>query len=91
MPSDDERALVEGLLGRPPLGAFEVAVRDPDGQPVVIVNHPLLDDGRPMPTRYWLVGADLRVRIGTLESAGGVRAAEAAVDAAALALSLIHI
>ncbi|MEC9203665.1 MAG: DUF501 domain-containing protein, partial [Actinomycetota bacterium] len=66
MPSDDERALVEGLLGRPPLGAFEVAVRDPDGQPVVIVNHPLLDDGRPMPTRYWLVGADLRVRIGTL-------------------------
>ena len=85
MPSDDERALVEGLLGRPPLGAFEVAVRDPDGQPVVIVNHPLLDDGRPMPTRYWLVGADLRVRIGTLESAGGVRAAEAAVDAAALA------
>ena len=33
-----------------------------------------------MPTRYWLVGEDLRSRIGTLESTGGVRAAEAAVD-----------
>ena len=85
MSSDDERALVGELLGRPPLGAFEIAVRDADGLPVVIVNHPLLDDGRPMPTRYWRVGADLRSRIGTLESAGGVRAAEAAVDATALA------
>ncbi|MBC8364971.1 MAG: DUF501 domain-containing protein [Actinobacteria bacterium] len=85
MPTDDERALVERLLGRPPLGAFEIVVRDPDGQPIVIVNHPFLDDGRPMPTRYWLVGADLRSRVGTLESEGGVRAAEAAVDATELA------
>ena len=34
MPSDDERALVRELLGRPPLGAFEIAVRDADGLPV---------------------------------------------------------
>jgi exopolyphosphatase/guanosine-5'-triphosphate,3'-diphosphate pyrophosphatase len=85
VPTDDERAQVEHLLGRPPLGAFEIVVRDAAGLPVVIMNHPLLDDGRPMPTRYWLVGADLRSRVGTLESTGGVRAAEAAVDAAALA------
>ena len=33
-----------------------------------------------MPTLYWLVGEELRSRIGTLESLGGVKAAEAEVD-----------
>ena len=54
--TDADRATVERLLGRPPRGAFAVAVRDRAGEPVVIVNAPLLDDGTPMPTRYWLVG-----------------------------------
>ena len=52
-----DRAAVRALLGREPLGVFEVVVRDRDGGPVVIRNAPLLDDGTPMPTRYWLVGA----------------------------------
>ncbi len=47
----------------------------------MIRNAPLLDDGTPMPTRYWLVDPDLSLRVARLESAGGVRAAEAAVDA----------
>ena len=51
----------------------------PAGDPVVIRNAPLLDDGTPMPTRYWLVDPDLSLRVARLESAGGVRAAEAAV------------
>ena len=38
-----------------------------------------------MPTRYWLVDPDLRARVGRLEAAGGVRQAEAGVEAAALA------
>ncbi len=37
-----------------------------------------------MPTRYWLVGAAARLAVDRLESSGGVRAAEAAVDPAAL-------
>jgi len=78
--TDDVRA-VALLLGREPQGAFEVVVRRPDGSPVVIRNEPLLDDGTPMPTRYWLVDPELRRRIGHLESTGGVRAAEAAVAA----------
>ena len=41
---------------RAPLCAFEVVVRDRRPTPVVIRNAPLLDDGTPMPTRYWLVG-----------------------------------
>jgi len=75
-----DRARVEELLGRTPGGGFDVVVRDHTGDPVVIRNAPLLDDGRPMPTRYWLVGADLRRAVGRLEAEGGVRAAEAAVD-----------
>jgi len=51
------------------------------GEPVVRRSSPLLDDGTPMPTRFWLVDPRLGTRVARLESAGGVRAAEAAVDA----------
>ena len=79
-----DRARVAELLGRAPEGDFEVVVRDRAGDPVVIRNAPILRDGRPMPTLYWLVGAEARRRVGRLEASGGVRAAEAAVPAAAL-------
>jgi len=46
----------------------------------VIRNAPLLDDGTPMPTRYWLVDRELLRRVGTLEADSGVRRAEAEVD-----------
>ncbi len=82
--TDDDYLAVTALLGRPPQGDFEVVVRDGDGRPVVIRNAPLLGDGTPMPTRYWLVDPELRRRVSVLESAGGVRAAEAAVDPAEL-------
>jgi hypothetical protein len=76
---------VTRLLGRTPAGAFTVAVRRPDGAPVVIENAPFLDDGRPMPTRYWLVDDELRDAVSRLEADGGVRRAEAAVDPGDLA------
>lgn len=75
---------VGGLLGRAPQGAFRVVVRHTDGSPRVIRNDPLLGDGTPMPTRYWLVSADDCLAVSRLESRGGVREAEAAVDASAL-------
>lgn len=75
-----DREAVGRLLGRPPEAGFEVAVRGSDGRPVVIRNEPFLDDGTPMPTTYWLVDPGLRAAIGGIESAGGVRQAEAAVD-----------
>ena len=82
----DDAEAVERLLGRRPQGAFSVVVRDAvDGVPVVIRNAPLLDDGTPMPTSYWLVDPDLVRRVGTLEAAGGVRRAEAEVDVGELA------
>ncbi|MGD1011572.1 MAG: DUF501 domain-containing protein [Acidimicrobiales bacterium] len=84
MNEGDFEAVAE-LLGRAPQGAFEVVVRDAAGGPVVILNAPLLNDRRPMPTRYWLVGRAERESVSRLESTGGVKAAEAAVAAEALA------
>ena len=81
----DDRARVTELLGREPAGAFEVVVRDERGDPVVVRNAPFLDDGTPMPTRFYLVGAELVREVSRLEAAGGVRAAEAEADAAELA------
>jgi hypothetical protein len=85
MPSAADVARVTELLGRPPLGDFEVVVRDDGGDPVVIRNAPLLPDGRPMPTRYWLVGKAANLAVSRLEAGGGVRAAEASVAPAAVA------
>ena len=82
--SEHDVAVLTRLLGRPPRAGFEVVVRNAEGDPVVIRNAPLLDDGTPMPTRYWLVDPDLSLRVARLESAGGVRAAEAAVEPEAL-------
>jgi len=72
------------LLGREPRGPYEVVLKDPDGAPLVIRNGPVLEDGTPMPTRYWLVGKRARLAIDRLEAAGGVGAAETAVDAGEL-------
>jgi hypothetical protein len=72
-------AAVTELLGRPPRGQFEVVVRAGDDAPAVIANAPFLDDGTPMPTRYWLVDPALRDAVSRLESSGGVRQAEAEI------------
>ena len=78
--ASSDLAAVEALLGRPVQGRFEVVVRHPDGSPLVLRNAPLMDDGTPMPTRYWLVGEPERTQVSRLEAAGGVRASEADVD-----------
>jgi hypothetical protein len=83
--SADDQARVTSLLGRTPAGNFTVAARRPNGQPSVIENEPLLRDGTPMPTRFWLVDPDLRAQVGRLEARGGIREAEAVVDPARLA------
>lgn len=85
MASAADREAVEALLGRPIMGDFEVVVRHDDGSPVVLRNAPLLDDGTPMPTRYWLVGEPERTLVSRLEADGGVRAAEAEIDPEVLA------
>ncbi len=82
-PTDLE--VVTELLGRPPMGSFGVALRRSDGTPVVLVNEPLLDDGTPMPTRYWLCDPALNKAIGRIESEGAVDQVEAELPAEAIA------
>ena len=81
-PHDVER--VTALLGRRPQGDFSVVLRDADGEPRVVRNAPLLHDGTPMPTRYWLVDPADVAAVSRLEAAGGVDTAEAEVDGTAL-------
>jgi hypothetical protein len=81
----DVEAEVADLLGRPPRSGFEVVVRDDAGRPVVIRNPPVLDDGTPMPTRYWLVGREERRAVGRLESTGGAKEAADTVGVDAVA------
>ncbi|MGB0113863.1 MAG: DUF501 domain-containing protein [Ilumatobacteraceae bacterium] len=76
----DDRDRVAELLGRTPQGAFDVVVRDAQGDPVVLRNAPFLDDGTPMPTRFYLVGPEYVRNVSRLEAAGGVRDAEATID-----------
>ena len=69
--TDADRRRVAELLGREPGGAYEIVVRNELGDPVVLCNAPLLESGRPMPTRYWLVGDHERRIVGRIESDGG--------------------
>ena len=85
MASDDDRRRVAELLGRPPQGDFEVVLRDATGDPLVLCNAPLLDDGTPMPTRWWLVGRQAVIAVSRLEASGAVDQAEADVDPTELA------
>ena len=76
-PTDRDREMVAELLGRSPQGEFRVVVRHvDDGSPVVILNEPILATGRPMPTRYWLLGEPERTMVSRLESRGGVHRVE---------------
>ena len=82
--TDADIARVGELLGRIPQGQFEIVVRTKSGDPVVLRNAPFLDDGTPMPTRYWLLGEHETVIVGRLEASGGVNQAEADIGPIAL-------
>ena len=72
----DDRNVVAAQIGRPPRSVVEVVARCHLGLPVVIAVPPLLDDGTPFPTTYWLTCPLAAKRIGRIEAAGGVRTAE---------------
>lgn len=77
----DDRAVVAAQIDRKPRSTVDVVARCHLGLPVVIAVPPHLDDGTPFPTRYWLTCPLAVRRIGRIESAGGVKAAEAKLEA----------
>lgn len=85
-PSEADRTAIAYLLDREPQGAYRVVVRNARTRwPVVIRNEPLLEDGTPMPTRYWLVGEPERTMVSRIESRGGVHRVEDLIGMDAIA------
>lgn len=74
MISDPDRAAVEAQLGRPPRGLRAVAHRCTCGLPDVVETEPVLGDGAPFPTLYYLTCPRAASAVGRLE-ADGVMAA----------------
>src|SRR5215216_5055354 len=69
---DDDRAIVERQLGRPPRAFRRVVVRCPFGRPAVTEQAPFDESGEPFPTTYWLTCRHLAAAIARLEAKGGV-------------------
>lgn len=74
MPGDGPVVAVQ--IGRPLRADSEVVARCHLGLPVVVAVPPLLDDGTPFPTRWWLSCPLATRRVGRLEAAGGVKRME---------------
>jgi hypothetical protein len=86
---DDDRAIVERQLGRPPRAFRRVAVRCPHGRPAVTEQDPYDAGGEPFPTTYYLTCRHLVAAIARIEAAGGVeRWSEAAGEEQELRASL---
>jgi hypothetical protein len=68
--SDADRAAVEAQLGRPPRGLRSVAHRCSCGLPDVVETEPVLEDGTPFPTLYYLTCPRAASAVGRLEASG---------------------
>jgi exopolyphosphatase/guanosine-5'-triphosphate,3'-diphosphate pyrophosphatase len=69
--SAGERRLIEAQIGRDVRGSVAVAARCRYGLPVVVRTAPLLPDGTPFPTLYWLACPAARVAAGRRGAGGG--------------------
>jgi uncharacterized protein len=72
----DDRQVIEVQIGRPLRADSTTVSRCHLGLPVVVRVPPILDDGTPFPTLYWLTCPLAATRIGRLEGAGGVKRME---------------
>ena len=69
----DDRELVAIQIGRPSRAAVTTLSRCYLSLPVVVQVPPVLDDGTPFPTLYWLSCPLAVRRVSRLESGGGVK------------------
>ncbi|MDD3717425.1 MAG: DUF501 domain-containing protein [Actinomycetota bacterium] len=67
-PGTEDLKTLGRQLGRPVRGEVRVAARCPHGVVEVIANPPLLPDGTPFPTLFWLTCPLLQRRVSGLES-----------------------
>ena len=69
---DDDRAIVERQIGRPPRAFRSVAVRCPFGRPAITEQSAFDESGEPFPTTFYVTCRHLVAAIARLEAAGGV-------------------
>jgi hypothetical protein len=72
-PTEADLVALTTELGRPPRGLRAIAHRCGHGLPVVVQTDPLLPDGTPFPTLFYLCCSTLNSTVGRMES-GGVMA-----------------
>jgi hypothetical protein len=77
--TESDREVIEALLGREPRGLEAVAVRDKQGDPMVIRVAALVDD-KPFPTLFWLIDKRLNYAIDQLEAGGLIAQFQRQVD-----------
>lgn len=73
-PSTADLAAVTAQLGRPVRDVVAVAHRCPCGLPDVVATAPLLADGTPFPTTFYLTCPSAAAAVGALEAGGLMRA-----------------
>lgn len=73
LPTELDLARLELQLGRVPRGVRRIAARCGDGWPAVVETAPVLEDGTPFPTLYYLTCRKLNAALSTLESQGLMR------------------
>ena len=81
MTENDDGVVIGAQIGRPLRADSEVVSRCHLELPVVVRVPPLLDDGTPFPTLYWLTCPLATARIARLESSGGVKRMESKTEA----------
>ncbi|MGI9015855.1 MAG: DUF501 domain-containing protein [Euzebya sp.] len=67
---DDDRWIASQMIGRPLRGRSAAAVRCGWGLPAVLRVDPVLEDGTPFPTVFWLACPLANSQIGSLEASG---------------------
>ena len=78
--SQQTRQVVALQIGRSPRSDLRVVSTCHLGLPVTVKTPPILEDGTPFPTLYWLSCPLAVKRISRVESAGGVKAMDARAE-----------
>jgi hypothetical protein len=78
--SDLDHRVVAGQIGRTPRALAGIAARCPFGLPAVTRQAPTDERGRPFPTAYYVTCPHLVRQVDRLESDGGVRRFEQALE-----------
>lgn len=90
MSADADRPVVEAQIGRQIRADSAPVSRCHLGLPVVVRVPPILDDGTPFPTLYWLTCPLATTRIARLEGAGGIKRLERKAEVDPVFGELLH-